>query len=317
MTAFVILHYMATDCTLKCVQTIKALDGDSAVVIVDNASPDGSGEDLAGQFDDDPRVSVLLNSENSGFAKGNNFGVSYAWEKLDPDFVVVLNNDIEIEQSDFVSRIERIYAEHPFDLLGPDIMSMFSGTHQSPKRLTGYDLEGVRRHAEYVRRAQNPVLMFLSSGQKSCAPLWKASLRRRRERTGIDFAASAEGVVLQGACVIFSHRYLERRPLPFYSGTFMYFEMEILDWLCRQDGSVVRYDPSITVKHLQHCATGTCYRSMYKRSRFVTDCLLQSLSCAEALMLGAQFDAAAPVAAFQFTFHPAFLTGPLPLASSE
>ena len=43
MTAFVILHYRAIDYTRKCVECIKALEGSKHIIIVDNASPDGTG----------------------------------------------------------------------------------------------------------------------------------------------------------------------------------------------------------------------------------------------------------------------------------
>ena len=77
--------------------------------------------------------------------------------------------------------------------------------------------------------------------------------------------------MLHGSCVIFSQRYLARHPEPFYAKTFMYYEMEILDWLCRQDGSVVRYDPSISVLHYQYVASKMEYRSIVRRSKFVID----------------------------------------------
>ena len=50
MTAFVILHYRAIDTTRSCVRSIRALAGDKHIVIVDNASPDGTGKQLAEEF---------------------------------------------------------------------------------------------------------------------------------------------------------------------------------------------------------------------------------------------------------------------------
>ena len=47
MTAFVILHYRAIDTTRSCVKSIRALAGDKHIVIVDNASPNGTGKVLA------------------------------------------------------------------------------------------------------------------------------------------------------------------------------------------------------------------------------------------------------------------------------
>lgn len=285
MTAFVILHYRAIDYTENCVDFIKALDGDNRIVIVDNASPDGTGEQLRAHYQHDPQVAVLLNSENAGFARGNNLGVRYACRHFSPDFTVVLNNDVEIHQRDFSARIAQIYSEHPFDVLGPDIVSVFSGIHQSPKALKGFTLESVRRKKAYVERSRNPILTLLSSGEKVNPRYWRYLQRRRRARQHIDSSVPAEGVVLHGSCVVFSRRYTDRHPDPFYCKTFMYYEMEILEWLCRRDGSVIRYDPSISVLHYQYVASRRELKSIIRQSRFVMSNLLDSLSAAEALIL--------------------------------
>lgn len=287
MNAFVILHYRAIDSTNQCVDSIKRLEGDNHVVIVDNASPDGTGQRLLKQYAGDPKVTVLLNRENSGFARGNNLGVRYTWENLSPAFTVVLNNDVEIVQSDFSTRLAQIYQEHPFDLLGPDILSVFSGIHQNPKCMRGCTLESTRKKLEYVKRSQNPILMLLSSGEKYNPALWRAIQRRNRAKQNIDTSVPAEGVILHGSCVIFSARYIARHPEPFYPKTFMYYEMEILDWLCRREGCVTRYDPSVRVKHYQYVASKMEYRSIVKRSKFVAACLHDSLVAAEELMLSA------------------------------
>ena len=287
MTAFVILHYRAIETTRKCVESIKALAGDKHIVIVDNASPNGTGAELAEEFASDALVDVILNPENSGFARGNNLGVKYVCDELDADFTCVLNNDVEIRQVGFRNGIERIYDEHPFDLLGPDILSVFSGIHQSPKSLHHCNLESVRRKRAFVERSSNPILLLLSSGEKNSPAIWRIVQRRNRAKQNIDSGMVMENVVLHGSCVIFSRRYLERHPEPFYSKTFMYYEMEILDWLCERENCVVRYDPSISVLHYQYVASKMEYRSIVKRSKFVIRCLLESLDAAEALMLTA------------------------------
>ncbi len=287
MTAFVILHYRAIETTRKCVESIKALAGDKHIVIVDNASPNGTGAELAEEFASDALVDVILNPENSGFARGNNLGVKYVCDELDADFTCVLNNDVEIRQVGFIKGIERIYDEHPFDLLGPDILSVFSGIHQSPKSLHHCNLESVRRKRAFVERSSNPILLLLSSGEKNSPAIWRIVQRRNRAKQNIDSGMVMENVVLHGSCVIFSRRYLERHPEPFYSKTFMYYEMEILDWLCERENCVVRYDPSISVLHYQYVASKMEYRSIVKRSKFVIRCLLESLDAAEALMLTA------------------------------
>lgn len=284
MTAFVILHYRAIDYTRKCVACIKALDGDKHIIIVDNASPDGTGKMLLEEYSGDKGVTVLLNRENSGFARGNNYGVKYG-RRLAPDFTVVLNNDVEILQKDFIAKIEQIYKEHPFDLLGPDIVSVFSGIHQSPKAMKGFTLESVRKKMAYVKRSQNPILMLLSSGEKNNPYIWKQVQRYRRAKQHVNSSLPTEGVVLHGSCVIFSRRYIEKHPEPFYCKTFMYYEMEILEWLCRREGDIIRYDPAISVLHYQYMASKAEHKSIIKRSKFVCECLMESLKAAEELIL--------------------------------
>ncbi|MCI8583938.1 MAG: glycosyltransferase [Dorea sp.] len=285
MTAFVILHYRAAEMTRTCVERIRALNGSNYIVIVDNASPNGTGELLAEEYAGEDNITVLLNQENAGFARGNNLGIRWVCENLKADFVVVLNNDVEILQKDFAVRIGEIYRENPFDVLGPDIVSVFSGIHQSPKSLKGCTLESVRKKRANVKRSSNPILLLLSSGEKNSPAIWRRKQRRERAKQQIDSSVSAEGVVLHGSCVIFAKRYLDTHPEPFYPKTYMYYEMEILEWMCRQEGSVIRYDSSISVLHYQYVASKQEFKSIVRRSKFVIECLLESLTAAEELIL--------------------------------
>lgn len=285
MTAFVILHYRAIDSTVKCVDSIKNLKGENQIIIVDNASPDDTGARLIEKYKGDDQVTVLLNPDNSGFARGNNYGTCYVMKNMSPDYVCVLNDDVEIFQEDFSLKIDEIYNEKNFDVLGPDIVSVFSGIHQSPKRIKGYDLESLRKKQAYVRRSSNPVMLLLSSGEKNNPTIWRSAQRRARAKQNIDSTQPCEGVILHGACVVFSKKYMEKHPEPFYPKTFMYFEMEILEWLCRQEGAVCLYDPRLQVQHYQYTATKLEYKSIVRRSKFVMDCLSDSLKAAEELML--------------------------------
>lgn len=284
MTAFVILHYLATDMTRKCVEELRCLSGEKHIVVVDNASPNDSGKILAEEYASDEEITVILNNENAGFARGNNLGVQWVLKNLEAEFVVVLNNDVEILQRDFADRVKEIYREHPLMFL-TGYSVRFSGIHQNPKSLQGCSLESVRRKRNSVERTKNPVLLLLSSGEKNSPAIWKQVQRRRRAKQHIDSSVKAEGVVLHGSCVIFSAGYLKTHPEPFYPKTYMYYEMEILEWVCKKEKSVVLYDPSISVKHYQYVASKQKYRSIIKRSKFVIDCLVDSLNAAEELLL--------------------------------
>lgn len=62
-----------------------------AVVVVDNASTDDTGRWLATQTD--PRLQVLALPVNSGGAGGFSAGMRYAVDRLDPDWLVVMDDD--------------------------------------------------------------------------------------------------------------------------------------------------------------------------------------------------------------------------------
>ena len=308
MTAFVILHYRAIDTTRSCVRSIRALAGDKHIVIVDNASPDGTGKQLAEEFAASPDVTVLLHGKNDGFARGNNVGVRWVCAHLDADFTVVLNNDVEIPQHDFVPQIARIYAQHPFDLLGPDIVSVFSGIHQSPKTLHGCTLESVRHKRACVARSRHPVLLLLlAAARKNSPAIWrscrsataKAAHRHHAPRRNVPRVVLA---ALQRSCepfAIFSALSCSAIPSRFtVENVHVLFEMEILDTAAPRCAlpsgrrfypkSVVRYDPSISVLHYQYVASKMEYRSIVRRSKFVIDCLLDSLDAAEELILASE-----------------------------
>lgn len=63
----------------------------SQLIVVDNASSDGTAEWLALQTD--PRLTVLRSDTNLGGAGGFEFGMRIATERFDPDWIVVMDDD--------------------------------------------------------------------------------------------------------------------------------------------------------------------------------------------------------------------------------
>ena len=112
--------------TLKCIDSIRenVRYKNYHIVVVDNGSPNGTGLELKARFKNDEHVTVILNSKNLGFAKGNNIGYSYARNELKSDFIAVINNDIFIEQPDFIELFIQRYNKKPYHILGPDIVSL-------------------------------------------------------------------------------------------------------------------------------------------------------------------------------------------------
>ena len=95
----VIVNYNAGDWLVRSVGS--ALRYTTArVSVVDNASIDSSIADLKRAFKEEPRLEVIINAQNVGFATANN----QILNNLENDYVVLMNPDCELKQ-DALDRI--------------------------------------------------------------------------------------------------------------------------------------------------------------------------------------------------------------------
>jgi len=118
----VIVNYKTFDLTVQCVQSLLkhhiAIPHD--IVVVDNDSPDGSGEQLK-QALTSQGVRVVLSGRNGGFGAGVNVGVA----ALSTDLVLVLNPDTYF-LTNKVDEIKRLFDQRPrlgvagLKLINPD-----------------------------------------------------------------------------------------------------------------------------------------------------------------------------------------------------
>ncbi len=86
--SIIILNWNTREMLRECLHSIQthAGDVDVEIIVVDNFSSDGSPAMVRQDF---PKVRLLANQENVGFARGNNQGVAMAHG----DFVLLLNSD--------------------------------------------------------------------------------------------------------------------------------------------------------------------------------------------------------------------------------
>lgn len=105
----VILNYISFQDTISLVKDLQeqTLINSILVVVVDNASPNQSFKYLKPLETEYKNVAVLQTESNLGYAKGNNFGLKYLDEHIQPEFVAILNNDIKLPDDSFEKLIER------------------------------------------------------------------------------------------------------------------------------------------------------------------------------------------------------------------
>jgi hypothetical protein len=76
--AVVIVHYRGAADTKQCVASVRATAAGTPIVLVDNASPDGSAAELRAAFADAEDVELLASPRNGGFGAGCNLGLERA-----------------------------------------------------------------------------------------------------------------------------------------------------------------------------------------------------------------------------------------------
>jgi len=90
----VVLNWNGRDVTPRCLDSLFASAcPPQRIVVVDNASTDGSADLIRGRY---PQVVLIENDSNLGFAEGNNVGIRYLLER-EFELVLLLNNDAVVE----------------------------------------------------------------------------------------------------------------------------------------------------------------------------------------------------------------------------
>ena len=111
MNVALILNYKAATETISCAESL--LDHCPTIdhiVVVDNDSQDGSDRALQQWLDEKPsaKVTLLCNPENNGYAGGNNYGLRWAMENLQPEYFWVVNNDTYVDSDAFSPLLEAL-----------------------------------------------------------------------------------------------------------------------------------------------------------------------------------------------------------------
>jgi GT2 family glycosyltransferase len=273
---------MTTEDTMECVESIreKCRKERYRIIIVDNASPNGSAEELQNLYGEAGDVDLIFLQENQGFARGNNEGIKLAREKYSPDFIVALNNDVVLLEENMVETIRAEYLESEFSVLGPMIYTADGRCNDNPGRNQPMTVEEICDQIVYGRRS-----MFLFKWH-----LWKPyrllEIMKRmvcpKHRSKIQqariyecYLKKAINVQLHGCFLCFSKKYFEFYE-GFYPKTFLNMEEDILFYLTQKQGLVTVYTPEVKIYHKEDRASIAKWSSDKERVRKKTQYVLES-----------------------------------------
>lgn len=105
----ILVNYNGRAYNDACIASVlsSSIAGQIQIVVVDNASTDGSLEALRRRFGGDDRVHVIALCQNEGFSKANNEGIRWSMDR-GIGYYLLLNNDTEIEPD----TVEKMFVCH-------------------------------------------------------------------------------------------------------------------------------------------------------------------------------------------------------------
>ena len=236
----VVLNYERPDDTLRCLRSLRALDGLAGVIVVDNASRDDSVERIRREF---PDVHMIEAGENRGYTGGNNLGIARALE-LGARFVLVLNDDTEVVNPGFARELtDRLDGRPDVGIAGPLV-----------------------RYADGA--AQETVERYPSAREAA-----RLALRRRAGRRGVPPEEEREVDAINGVCLLLKRELIEDLG-GFDEAFFMYGEEADLAWRARERGWKALYVPVPSVVHHHRFGEQRGEAAFRSRANFVRFCLL-------------------------------------------
>ena len=149
MVAAVVLSWNRREDTIACLRSLAAADPSPHVIVVDNASTDGTSEAVRREF---AEMELIQNSANLGFAEGNDVGIRHALAH-GAEHVLVLNNDTVVDPGFLAPLLEEAARRPDAGALSPKILFAepgdliwFAGAEYEPR--SGYNgrHRGYREH---------------------------------------------------------------------------------------------------------------------------------------------------------------------------
>ncbi|HUQ63953.1 MAG TPA: glycosyltransferase family 2 protein [Acidimicrobiales bacterium] len=219
-TSAVVVNYNARDHLLECLRSLRA-DGMEEIVVVDNASRDGSATAIAAE---DPQARFVDTGANLGFGTAANRGVA----ATSSDYVMILNPDAIVEPGGTKMLVDALDTEAALAVVGPRVENPDGSLYPSARRFP--DLRTAIGHA---------FLGFLRPENR---------FTRDYKMLDHDRSRASEVDWISGTCMLVRRSAFDEVG-GFDESYFMYVEDVDLCWRLRRAGWTVGYDPRARVVH--------------------------------------------------------------------
>lgn len=278
MISFIILHYKNIKDTIECLKSIKNLNEQKkiTIIVVDNNTLNETETKEIKKYTKD----IIKLEENKGFAMANNIACNYAKEKYQPKYLCVINNDIVIEQKDFIKRIEELDKKYKFDILGPKI-----NTNQGNSVNPFYAYSNLDEIKQKIKETQRLQKIYSNKFMGYALEL-SMKIKRifRKPKILTNGEKEVTQVALHGCSIIFSEKYYKKFKNVFYPNTFLYHEEEFIFYRINKYNLKSVYSPYIEVFHKEGASLDTRFENkLFEKKKFRYSYIEDSLQKLEKL----------------------------------
>jgi len=234
LVSIVIVNYNGMRFIEKCLASVLETDYPSfEIVLVDNASGDGSFESALRLFGKNSKVRIVRNNKNLGFAEGNNVGYANSQGQI----IVFLNIDTEVDRN-WLRELVRILNKE--ENIGAAQCKLISMRENDRKKIdsVGYDFD----YIGYI-------------------------YPRSQTRRGGPFDQVEEIFCADGAAMAIKRKVLDESSIvdrPFDPDYFCYYEETDLCWRIRLRGYKIMFAPNSIVYHYR----GYSWRKDSEKQKF-------------------------------------------------
>lgn len=224
--------------TLNCLKSLKAVKHDNfsvEVIVVDNGSTDDSVEKI---HKTEPKVTVLENKENLGFAEGNNVGIKHALEK-GADYVCLLNNDTRVEPKFLEELVKAVQSDEKIGLVGGKI----------------YFEKGYEFFKDKYSDSERGKVIWYAGGLIDWNNVY-ASHRGVDEVDAGQYEQTVETEYVNG-CLMLGTREMFKKVGLFDKRYYLYFEDAELSLRAKRTGFKVIFCPKAKIWHLNSGSSGS------------------------------------------------------------
>ncbi|MDP2632917.1 MAG: glycosyltransferase family 2 protein [Candidatus Curtissbacteria bacterium] len=231
--AIVVLNFNGLEDTLECLDSLRRLEigkNTLEIIVVDNASQDGSAEAMSKLRD----INLLATSNNLGFCGGNNLGIKRAMDR-GADWILILNNDTTVD----------------FHLIEAFLKDAKDADIITPKI---YFAAGFEFHKSRYKKSELGKVIWYAGANID----WKNIIGTHNGVDEVDrgqFSKKREIDLATGACMFVSRKVFENIGL-FDEKYFLY--MEDMDFCVRAKGAgfKILFEPKAILWHKNAASTG-------------------------------------------------------------